>query len=691
MRIFLLAAALWTRAPARADIVFLNDGSEKTGDVVAIDAAKVVLASDGRRTPYPRADVLKVKLVRVWSVPGEDEVAGLADPMLKDFLKSPARAADYPDDGYVNALDQCDCVIDQERRSTCVQRNVSLILRERGKDRAGNPRFYFLEGVERARLEYARSITSGKIAYLDDTSVEEGAEYSQYPEYDRLRSTKFAIPNVSTGSTLDYSYRIESSLDLSSHPYAAGMSFSSYEPELLSRFTVTAPKGLELRWSEFKMPKDARFSREEKGGTVRYSWQTRRAPSLKEEDSMPPFARVAPQVTVAPADTWERVAARVASGVGARREAGRELAAKAAEIAAGAGSDERKAEALYNWVVREIKYEPVGMGSYSYLPKAPAEIYAAKAGDRLDKPFLLYVLLRAAGLKPQLVYMESKTGAPFDPALPTLTQFDAAVVRLELGGRELYLTPFDDALRYDAHPGWLQGMHGLVVDGEGVGSLVEIPQASAAEESLRSKMTLALGADGSISGEVRLLPRGSHQAEWRGYKDWKKEDLDLQFEKIVHGIHPNARLKSYAIEGLDDMTRDLVVRVSFAIPDYAITASKGFLAFRVPWTERAAGDVGKPAREYPMFWYTRDRATTDAEIALPAGYEVYYAPPPAALAAVGRSYRASYETRPGALVFRDDWTSETTEVSAADYPKYKALREETARFTQKWIVLRKKG
>jgi len=111
----------------------------------------------------------------------------------------------------------------------------------------------------------------------------------------------------------------------------------------------------------------------------------------------------------------------------------------------------------------------------------------------------------------------------------------------------------------------------------------------------------------------------------------------------------------------------------------------------VPWTDRAAGDVGKPAREQPMFWDNRDRTTTEAEIALPEGYALYYAPEPAALEAAGSSYRASYEAKNGALVFRDESTTGATEVSTADYPKYKAMREETARFSQKWIVLKKKS
>lgn len=691
MKNIFVAALLTFSVTAKADVLFLNDGREITGAVTHADASKISAVVDGKEQSFLRADVLKVKLVREWRVPGEDTTAKISDPAVRDALRHDLKPEDYPDDGHVVALDDGSCVIGADKRAVCTWRKLSRILRERSKDKAANVRVSYLEGAGRAEIGYARAITDGKVSYLDDTSVEDGSDFSQYPGYDRQKSIKFSIPNVSTSSWLDYQYRDVSPLGVSSHPFSAGSTFRGWEPALLSRFTVTAPKGLDLRWTEFKLPKDAKFSKEEKGGLVRYTWELRDQASFKQEDSMPPLARIAPQVSVAPADTWEHIAADMSARIGDKRDAGPDAAAQAAELVKGLDTDARRVEALYNWVARDVKYENVGMANYSYLPKPPAEVLKAKAGNSLDKPFLLYVLLRSAGFKPQLVYVGSKDDAILDRGLPTLSWFTAAVVRLDLDGRATYLAPFSDSLRWNALPGWLQGQTGLVVDGPGAGALVDVPQAPADEERMDFKMKLALDADGGIAGTIEMRPRGWHQSEWRGYKDWKKEDVDKQFERLVHGIHPNARLKAYALENLQDPTKDITVDVSFAVKDYAITASGGYLAFRVPWADRSAGDVGKPAREQPMFWFNRDRSVTEADIALPKGYELYYAPEPVALDAAGCSYRASYERKPDALVFRDDSVTAAVEISPADYPKYKTLREETARFSQKWIVIRRKS
>jgi hypothetical protein len=682
----LLAAA----AGARADVVFLNDGREINGAVRRMDAAKVYVSADGREAAYARADVLKVKLVREWRVPGEDEPSKIADETVRRALASPPSADAYPDDGQLVLLDEGVCTLARGGSASCVWRKVSRVLRERGKARAANVRLYYLRGFDRASIDYARSITGGKISYLDDTSVEDGSENSSYPEYDRQHSLKFAIPNVSTGSLVDVRDRIETTISVSTRPFLQGMSFRSFEPALVSRFAVVAPKGFDLLHAEYRMPKDAEFRRVASKDTVRYEWTVRASASFKEEDAMPPLARIAPQVTVGPAASWERVAASVSESLRDRLEPGAELAAKTDELVAGKASDEAKAEALYDWVARNVKYVPVAMQSYSYVPKTPAEIAAAKAGNLLDKPYLLYVMMRRAGLKPQLVYVASKYDVPLQESLPSLAQFTAAGVRAELGGKTRVMIPLEDTLRWDSIPGWLQGTRGLVVDGEGRGGLVDVPQAPADEEREDTRTRLALGADGSITGETEIRPFGYRQASWRAYKDWKKEDVDSAFEQLAHGIHPNARLTGYSIENLDDLSKDPVIRISYAIKDYAIAASGGYLAFRIPWTERGAGDVGKPSREQPMMWFNRDRSTLDAEVKLPAGYELYYAPEPAAFSAPGASYGASFAADGPTLRYKENNVVDTTEISPEDYPKYKAFREQTARFTEKWIVIRKK-
>jgi hypothetical protein len=187
-----------------------------------------------------------------------------------------------------------------------------------------------------------------------------------------------------------------------------------------------------------------------------------------------------------------------------------------------------------------------------------------------------------------------------------------------------------------------------------------------------------------------MRPRGGRQAGWRELKDWKKEDVDKEFEKMAHSIHPNARLAAYSVQNLEDPTRDLVLRFDYAVKDYAITAAGGFMALRIPWSQHPAGDVGQPSRESPMFWYERDRDSSEVSLALPSGYALYYVPEAVKLDGPQSTFRASYTPGAGSLAFSEEWVRSLTELPTADYAKYKVFREDMARFAEKWIVLKKK-
>jgi len=679
----LLASSAW------ADIVFTNAGAELSGSIVRIDSAAVVLSADGHETSYPLSQVLKVKLVHAFGVPGEKTAAGIADPALKAVLKSPATPADYPDDGSVIYLDDKSCDIGTDGRAACARHVIQLVLRERDKESAANEQFDYLDKIQTASIDWARSVNGDAISNLDDTSVEEGSENSQYPDYDRLKSLKFAVPDVATGTVVDYQYRVESPVGVATQPFTAAMQFRFFEPVVLARFTVTSPKGMPLDIAEHGLSKDAIIKTEDLGSRVRRIWEVRDQPSFKRENDMPPYSRIAPFVEVAPEATWAQVAANAAKTIAPQLDPGPDVSAQTAEIIKGKTTDAAKAEALYNWVAQTIDYEPVTMSDYGYVPKSPAHIFASKVGNALDKPFLLFVMLRQAGLKPQLAYLADKGDFPFEKSLPSLGQFDAAAVLLDIGDRRLTLIPLEDNRRWQETPPWLQGVHGLVVFGPDQGKIIENPLTPAVREGEAARLSLSLSGKGTLRGSETISPLGEDQASWRAMKDWKKQDVEHAFQQIVYGIHPGARLVGYSIDGLNDPTRNLVVHVSFAVRNYALTASGGYMAFRMPSTSNSAADVGRPVREEPMFWWRRSDDKKNISVSLPKGWKLYYAPPPAELTGPGASYRASYAPGPGALTYSSASTRQAVEIPPEEYHRYKAFREAVARYAEKWIVLKK--
>ncbi|MBU2573036.1 MAG: DUF3857 domain-containing protein [Elusimicrobia bacterium] len=682
MIIFLLCAfsASW----ASADLLHLNKGDEINGTILKLDAKTVVMNVAGAEKTFSRKDVLKLQFVKEYT-------GGRAEPLkeavVAQLLSAPPTPEDYPNDGYLTVLRDVLIDIKPDKSYTVTRRAVRYVLRERGKSPSSYLSYNYLPDIQKADIDYAYSVTDSSVTYLTDISVMEGSPYLGYPSYDRVKLAKFAIPNVQIGSVLDSQYHY-TTVYRSTYPFFETVAFRFFEPGKICRLTVTAPNGFTLAYKEFNMPKDRIFSLEKRGDRTVYSWTLHDVPSYKDEPNTPPFMRYAPHVALSLGDSWESLRREFEPLVRARLNITPAISARAAELAAGKASAAEKAEAIYNWVAAEIKYQPVGMDEYSYLPKDSGEIFDARTGNALDKPFLLYAMLTAAGLEPEFAYAQSKYSL-FADNLPNIRQFDYAECLLELDGRTLALAPLDDRHRYNELISILQGAPALrVLGGPGKPALLTNPDPPADDQATLETEDYVLGREGGLSGEITLRVSGEEQASMRGYKNYKKEDLDKAMESYVHSLHPQARLKDYKIENLPDLSKDLLFRVSYGVKGYAMTAGR-YMILKLPGLEYSAGNVSQTERELPMFWYSRSRTSGTVTVKLPRGFRLYHVPQDLKASAAGQSFSASYKAGKGELVFTQELRRDRLQIEPADYLKYKSFKESLAQFTENWIVLEK--
>jgi transglutaminase-like putative cysteine protease len=679
----LLAVLFLHAAPARADILFLNKGDEINGSITALDSDSVRISVAGKEQTYARKDVMKLQLVKEYSSGAPDP---FKDPETAALLAAPPSPDAYPNDGFISWLEETDITVNPDRSWSVTRRGLRYVLRERGKSPSAYLDHNFLPGLEDTRIDYAYSITDSTVSYLTDISVMDGSPNVEYPTYDRLRLLKYAIPNVQIGSVLGYKSHTDT-VYASTYPFFADYGFRAYEPVKTYRLVVTVPEQLKLSYYEFNLPKGVVFSKTDKDGISLYTWEAGDLPSYREEDDSPPFFRYTPQVLLSLDNgSWDDLRAQLAPLLKERLVITPDMKAKAEQLTAGKKSDTEKAEALFNWTAREIKYQPVSPDDYSYLPRPSGEIFDSKAGNALDKPFLLYAMLQAAGFSPEFAYVHSKE-APFADKLVNIRQFDYAECLLQADGKELTLAPLGDTRRYTELPSRLQGMPAFKVLGEGSARFTN-PDHTSDQETDRTEASYTLSPDGALAGSYTEKMSGGYQAAMREYKDYKKDDLDRAMEKLAHSIHPEARLKSYKLENLEDLSKDLVFSLSLEAPGYAMKAGK-YMILKVPGLDYSAADAAETERELPLFWYSRGLTSQEVTLKLPPGYRLYYAPKDLDLKLAGESYKASFRASPGTLKFNEEYRLDNTWITPEAYPDYKAFKQALAQFSESWIVLKK--
>ena len=93
-----------------------------------------------------------------------------------------------------------------------------------------------------------------------------------------------------------------------------------------------------------------------------------------------------------------------------------------------------KIQAIVRQLHHEVRYTGVEFGDAKLTPQRPSEVIQRHYGDCKDKATLLVAMLRAAGIKANLVLLSTGPGRDVDATLPGINRFNHAIVYLPAAG-----------------------------------------------------------------------------------------------------------------------------------------------------------------------------------------------------------------------------------------------------------------
>ena len=385
---------------------------------------------------------------------------------------------------------------------------------------------------------------------------------------------------MNIGSVIDYSTKIDCQKHDVQYPFFGEMYFRFSEPVVIERLNVIVPSNIKINFKAFNMSSSGEPKITKIGDKTKYSWEVKDTKGYVYEDNMPPSSSIFPYIAFGTADSWDKIQKYFGGVLEKNLIYDDALKAKITELTKNASTDTQKVEAVYNWLVKEIKSVGVGMYSYSYIPKSPVEIFKTKKANALDKAFLYYAMLKYAGVKADFVYFVNKYDL-FIKDLPSIKQFTEIGVMVNIDNKKIVITPYDDTLKYNEQTGSLQDVYSLILTQpyNEKTSIYKIPLNESDTNSSLYNIHINLDKDGNISIIEEGKFAGDSQAGWRSYKNYTPEERDKSMEQLVHDIHPNAVLESYTLKNLDDLTKDVVYEIKYRINDYALTAGGKYLIF----------------------------------------------------------------------------------------------------------------
>lgn len=314
--------------------------------------------------------------------------------------------------------------------------------------------------------------------------------------------------------------------------------------------------------------------------------------------------------------------------------------ALADQITVGITDKKTQAQAIYDWVTREIRYVAIFLGDGGVVPNRSDDIIRNRYGDCKDHNTLLIALLDAKGIAAESALVNSgytfqllKLGdvSPMNHVITYLPDWD------------LYVDSTDRYAPFGVLGQSVADKPTVLTRSLAFG---RTPNSSALVNRIESDVALQIDDQGRIKGESQTLRSGSaaisarsYLAGYHGrYKTVMVEDQLSRFGHIGHG--------EWLFESLDEL-RD-PVSVSSIFETNPMTNFPGPGAMTVP-VGLAPGRIASfgwiaphPTHDRPFV--CRSYSYFDRyRIALPESVKVTRLPPDQWFAAGGYIYRASYQ------------------------------------------------
>ncbi len=174
------------------------------------------------------------------------------------------------------------------------------------------------------------------------------------------------------------------------------------------------------------------------------------------------------------------------------------------QITADKDDKRAKAEAIFDWMTREVQYVGIYFGNGRYVPNDANTIMSRRLGDCKDHATLMSALLAAEGIGSEQVLIN--IGPEYElPAVPVLQAFNHVLLYLPDFG--VYADPTSPDTTFGVLNRLEMDKPVLRVSAAGA-EVTRTPVGYAADNIYRYNTSIVLGSDGRTHGETRIEATG---------------------------------------------------------------------------------------------------------------------------------------------------------------------------------------
>jgi hypothetical protein len=389
-------------------------------------------------------------------------------------------------------------------------------------------------------------------------------------------------------------------------------------------------------------------------------------PGLVGEPGAPRNQEILPSVQAGYGAGREALHRRMAEAVASTTRPTLEITTLARELRAAAGADadaETLARAAWTLVATRVT------GGAGSLADDAGEVLSRGRGSRIT---LLKALLAELGVESRIALVRPFEADPRPWRFPRHGLYGAALLRLRLPGRDLWIDPNQRDAPFGSLDADVLDAEALVLPHPGEPLEVARTPAKAAVPSGRSSdVRIVLDADGAAVVEGTDRYRGYTGGQVRGALE--RFDAAMRrriFEQSVAGTFRGGSLESLELKGSDDREHDLEVVYRARVPGFARREAGG-LVLEAPILPARLREtyVGVAERKLPLLVAPQDPLVQRVALVAPAGFALRPSPEVTLDTRWGR-YARKERLEAGALVREERIELTRGRVAPADYPDF---------------------
>lgn len=593
--------------------------------------------------------------------------------------KTEDKAGEY--DWYYILDERCD-VLHPERNSESYNTLCVKILNEAGIDYWKESSIGYDDSRQRLIIE--------KAEVLKPNGSRISAEQS---------GNQMVFPNLEVGDGVYFRYRLVNyAFGRMAREFWTTYYFNAFVPTDQARYCLFVPPSIPLQFKSVNNDIKASEKSLAAENLKQYTWELANEPAMKDQRLMPRICDIGKVLHVSSLSDWKEISGWYGdiSATQAKRDYDVLQLAKELFPAGNKMSETEKARAIYTWILKNIRYSSVPFRQSGYVPQLASKVIQTKLGDCKDLATLYAALAREAGLKANLMLIDTRDQGEQAMVLPSM-EFNHCIVKVIADGQTWYLELTNPELPF-----------GSLANSDYRAIALEIPFDEKSSDNRPFKLDPANRQKDyrhektqiEVKGRDLLINTngirgGAVTAEMRNtYKTLSpaKRVEEMQ-NRLAKSFNNSLLVKSLSFGDLNALQDTVHFAVRYSVKNEVAEIGQ-LTTFKVPFYAVSFNADAFPEEDRHMplnYWEYEDADHYQEEITvqLPAGKTYSDVPKDVSLAFGKLKYDLKYkQTAPGTLVVTREIVTERNTIPAAEYAKFRDFTEQAIQAETRWIAFK---